>query len=754
MKDLGFALVLLVPLAACHNATDVVDDTGGTSPGASVGGTPAIHEGAGLVSAVPDANRLRVEWRTTGLEDFGGELELFISTDREELYGGRSEPISAAPGMFIFEGLPTGVVFYVGMGIASSAGERLRPIGAVLSARTAAPVFANPSASLVGADGETPATAFADLGLAIEAASLGGGNVWAAEGDFSSVSLTLPAGVDLYGGFTPDFELEQRSIDEHRTVLGGVANDFTLRLLTAGTVQRIDGLTVEGQGSVQNGIDLQSTPIELRSLDVRECNRGMSLSATEPGLTTNVTMVACTFEQNSAEGVWLQGAYSLTIDNCVFQGNGEEGMQFWPWLSPAEQVLHLRMEDSQFLSNGLGGLDMDLGAPAPGPPGGSYDIVIEDCDFDRNGGHGCSIDIDYETTNFWRTNLNLRGSRARANGGSGYVLHLDNPARCVLHRVLASSNFEDGLSVVSEAPATMALVSASSFTSNLGHGVHSSLGNAGVALSHCVLSGNDLGGVLPEQALATVGSSVAQLQPEAFGDSLTRGTLTVDQPEILFRYAPIEYHRVLSQSGAELTLDAPLVNATGLAAELAGDGTLRTIESKDANKVRVTPAPEAVMLPSTLAIFPLSDSVDEDYRPVTDSAVLGAGIATPAGEAVDAGIFGSPIGGAPGVEDLFPKRLFRVSATAPGWGQVVNTQASVRVHFAGGTPDEATLADGFRVIDAAGTVWTVGGELQAGVLAVSPPPGGWSTGDRIELYGSLRALQDGTPLVPLTLLVR
>lgn len=754
MKDLGFALVLLLPLAACKNSTDGSGDSGGTAPGASVGGTPAIHEGAGLVSAVPSATRLRVEWRTTGLESFNGELAIFISTQREGLYGGRSEPVGAEPGAFIFDGLTKGEVYYVGMGIASGVGQRMRPIGAVLSARTADPVFANPSASLVGADGETPATAFADLGLAIEAASLGGGNVWASEGEFSGVSLTLPTGVDLYGGFAPDFDLEQRDIVAHRTILGGVANDHALKLLTAGVSQRLDGLTIDGQGAALNGIDLQSTPIELRSIEVRDCECGVNLAATEPGIATDVTIAACAFEANSGAGVSLEGAYSLTIDSCRFEANGGAGMQFWPWLAPEELVLHLRMEDTVFRSNGTTGLDMDLGAPAPGPPGGSYDVVIEDCDFDSNGEHGCSIDLNYETTSYWRTNLNLRGSRARANRGSGFALHLDNPARCVLHRILASSNFEDGLSVLSKAPPTLALVSASSFVSNLGHGVHSSLGNAGVALSHCVVSGNELGGVASEQTPATVGSSVAQLQPDAFGDSLTRGTLVANEPEILFRYAPIEYHRVLAQSGEELTLDAPVVNATGLAVEVAGDGTLRTLDTKDANKVRVTPAPEGLELPGTLAIFPLSDSVDEDYHPVAESSVLGAGIETPTGDAVDAGIFGSPIGGTPGVEDLFERRLFRVSATAPGWGQVVSDDTVVRIHFAGGTPDEATLADGFRVIDAAGTAWTVEGELQAGVLAVSPPTGGWSAGDRIELYETLRAIQDGTPIVPVTLLVR
>jgi hypothetical protein len=753
MRTTGLALLLFLSLAACKNSTGG-GDSGGTAPGASVGGTPAIHEGAGLVSAVPSASQLRVEWRTTGLEEFTGELAIFISTQRQGLYGGRSEPIPSTAGAFIFEDLPTDQVYYVGMGIAAAPGERMAPIGAVLSARTAAPVFANPAASLVGADGLTPETAFADLGLAIQAASLGGGNVWAAGGDFSSVSLTLPVGVDLYGGFAADFQLAQRNTEDYRTVLGGVANDHTIKLLSTETVQRIDGVAIEGQGSVLNGIDLQSTAIELRSVEVKDCVRGMQLSATEPGITTEVVIAACTFEANSQEGVWLEGAYSLVVDNCAFIGNGEEGMQFFPWLSPQEQVVNLRLRDSRFLSNGAGGIDLDLGAPAPGPPGGSYDILVEDCDFDRNGGHGCALDIDYETTDFWRTNLIVRGSRARANGASGFTLHLDNPARCVLHRVLASDNFEDGLSIVSESPATFALVSASSFVSNLGHGVHSSLGSAGVALSHCIFSGNELGGVLPEQALATVGSSVAQLQPEAFGDALVRGTLTVDQPEILFRYAPIEYHRVLSQSGEELTLDGPVANDLGLAVEVAGDGTLRTLQSKDANKVRITPAPEGLVFPTTLAIFPLSDSVSEDYRPVSESAVIGAGITRPDGTSVDAGIFGSPVGGAPGVEDLFPTRLFRVSATAPGWADLVQTSEAVRVHFAGGTPDESTLADSFRVIDAAGTSWAVEGELQAGVLAVSPPPGGWSAGDRIELYGSLLATQDGTSLVPVTLLVR
>ncbi len=749
---LGMALVL----AACSRlvAPGAVLGGGGFGGGPYVGGVEILHTSVGLTSLVPSLDSLRVDWRSVGLEDFTGDLVLYVSADRENLYSSSRLELTLEQGSFIVTGLEGSTEYFAGLAISEVSGGTPTPIGPVLSGITRATFYANPSADMAVANGLTPETAYPNIFLAVLTAQLaGGGNVWMAEGTFADVSLPLLAGVDIYGGFAPDFDLTTRDPALHETIFASLAGENTLKLEVAGDLQRVDGLTIEGGQVATNGIDLDQTPAELRGVHVRECSRGLRLRATLITSLTKVKLIDCSFEQNQLEGLSLEGPYSMRIDSCTFAANGQEGLQFGPWVAPGGATANLIVRDSRFLGNGFEGFDIDLVAPTTVAPGGTFDIRIEDCNFEQNVGHGCFVDLDYDETPLWRTRLSIRGSQARANGDSGFAFDIDSVADVVLHRVQSSANGQDGLSVTSELPASFVLVSASAFIANLGHGVHTSLGNVGVALSHCVISGNSEGGLLPESVGATATSCAAHLQPTPYLNTDLRASVALADAPVPFEYAPVEFRRVLGQTPEALTLDMLPASQAGLAVETAADGVLRTLDAATGQQAQVTPMPTNLQPPSMLAIFPTADSVDEDYRPRSESGLVGAGLTTPAGDSVDAGIFGSPYAGAPGVEDLSLTSLFRVTGTVPGWGQAIAPSAPFTVHFWGGAPDPSTFADGVRVVDAAGVVWPVAIELVEGKLIVSAPTGGWALGDTVELHSTLKSKVAGSPLIPVTLSV-
>ena len=690
-----------------------------------------------------------------GFEDFAGDVTLYRSITRATLFNTQPTLVDITLGTHVLEGLDTATEYYVGLAVAEVSGEKPIPVGQVLSAVTGAPIYANPNATGAAPDGLTPETAFPNVFLAILTATLqGGGNVHVAEGTLLDVSVPLLAGVDLYGGFTPDFDLEARDPETHATVLLGLAGSSVLKLeVGGGDLQRVDGLTIDGGGASDNGVDLDRTPAQLSGLSVRRCSRGIRVRALPGDNMTKVSLIHSTFEQNDLEGLSLEGPFKVKVDDCTFQHNGQEGFEFGPWVAPSGQTVSLTVTDSRFLGNGFEGLDIDLVSSELPGPGGVFVVRIEDCDFELNGGHGCLIDLDYDLHPEWSADLLVRGSQARANTGSGFHFDLDNSSICVMHRLLATANGEDGLTITSETYSAVAVVSASAFVGNLGSGVRTSLGNVGAALSHCIFAGNDRGGLRMEATHSTVVSSAAHLQAAPFGGARTRGSVNLPDAPLPFLYAPIEYRRVLNVVGDELVLDAPLGTALELAGEVASDGVVRSVDAITGAQVAVTPVPTTLPLPTRLVVFPASDSVEEDYSPSLDSGLLGAGMAHPASEEVDAGVFGSPRGGAPGMDDLFPAPLFRVASTVPAWGKPIDSAASFRIKFAGGTPQADTVENGIRMIDASGVAWPVSAVIQGDALVVSPPSGGWAIGDLIELYGTLESRIDGYPLIPVTLTV-
>ena len=166
----------------------------------------------------------------------------------------------------------------------------------------------------------------------------------------------------------------------------------------------------------------------------------------------------------------------------------------------------------------------------PDVVGGTFDIVVEDCDFFANGQAGMLIDLDYETAPAWDADILIRGCVSRGNAGDGFTLDVDAESSVLVHRCEASANGLDGLRVRSETHAGLVSVSSSAFTGNLGAGVRSELGNVAVVSSHCAFSGNGAGGAVATTAVGSAVSSVAFLQTAAFTGTEQRACLELSDP--------------------------------------------------------------------------------------------------------------------------------------------------------------------------------------------------------------------------------
>jgi hypothetical protein len=665
--------------------------------------------------------------------------------------GGRVEPIELASAWILITGLPSDDDYYVSLGLALEPGGSVELMGPVLSARTGAPIYADPAASGIGADGLTPETAFPNLfGAVFTASFAGGGNVFVAEGTFTDVSVPLLTGVHLYGGFAPGFDLAERDPVAHETVLTGLPNLNVLTLEVGGDLQRVDGLTLDGVGEAATGIDVDRTPSQLTSLLIRGASRGIRIRASDFVSPTPVLAVDVVCRENDLEGLSLVGPYDMTLEACGFFNNGQEGVECGPWVAPVATTVSINIRDCDFSGNGFEGLDVDLAAPGGLGAPGTFVLDIEDCDFEQNAAAGCLVDLDYELAPGWSASFRLRGCLSRGNAGAGYALDLDGSFDGALHRLAATSNVGDGLSVTSESYAGHLVVSASSFVANQGAGVRSSLGNVGLALSHCLVSGNVDGGVRAQSAPATAISSASHLQATPFSQVGLRGTPVLPATPLPFQYAPIEFRRVLGLTADGVTLDSAIQSDTSLAVELSADEVVRTVVTSAGAEVTLSVPPTSAFLPASLAIFPGASSVAEDYTPRADSALIGAGVSTPLGAPVDAGPLGGPLPGQPGIEDLSPTSLFYAGRTEPAWGRAIGTSQDFRIELVGGVPDGASLPGGVQLIDGAGVAWPLSATLVGGAIVVSPPAGGWAAGDRVELHGSLIS-ESGTPCLPVSI---
>jgi hypothetical protein len=365
-----------------------------------------------------------------------------------------------------------------------------------------------------------------------------------------------------------------------------------------------------------------------------------------------------------------------------------------------------------------------------------------------------NLDIDFELVPGWRADMSVRGCTARANRGNGIQIDLDSVGSTLLHRVNSSSNGGDGLRVSSESTPCFATVAASSFVGNGGYGVEAVLGQAPVLMSHCVVSGNALGGFSSPVVISAATSSIAWRQPLPWSN--VRDHFDVEANDLLqppFVRAPFEFYAGESFDGSSLALASTLGLALGDQVELGDDGVLRSVSALLAgDRVQLSPIPSGPWLPAGLARFDGAGPAIEDLHLSPSSPGSSAGMPV-AGGTLDAGPFGAPLAGAPGRDDAPRPKLFFASECTPVPGRAIATSQTIRVDFRGGTLDALTASSlTVKVRNGAGALVASSITVQSNQLVVAPSGGAWPSGSlALELHPGLTSLAGDGLAAPLAL---
>jgi hypothetical protein len=702
---------------------------------------------------------VRLEWIA---EDENGtplSVAIFEGIDADTLYSGAPIAIDPPGNVAVLPVLPGEPKLFYGLALPLGVGQ-YSPVGVVLRIRPGAPIYVDSLADPAIADGLTPGTAFPNPNSGILTALVhGGGNVWIKGGDYLDQALTLFPGVDLYGGFGPAFDLQDRDREQFPSALHGVGS-LSLIALNGGAPGCIfDGLALLGDHLGVIGVEAVDTRVELRCLEIQDCSsRGIKLLSTFTDRSVDAQLVSCRSLSNGAHGMHVGGPYEIEMEGCVFSGNVQQGVEFGPLVAPEGVPVGLKVRGCQFVSNGKEGLQVKLGSPPfTGPLGSSFDVYLENSSFEANGGTGLDYDIDFDLDVGWSANLLARGLLSRANAGPGVQLDLDWTSTTFFQRLLSTSNAGDGLWVSSETMSGFVGLSASALVGNHGAGLHASEGNMPIYASHCLLGGNALGGALSEVVESGAVSSSTWLQANPWSGVRTHACVDASDPSapICVR-APREYLRVIGWNGAQPVLESLGGLLAGDLVELADDGVARTVSALGTNTAQLAPAPQPTAVPTLLAVFDPGPDVEEDYRVVPGSAAFGVGMTPPGGPPVDAGPFGSPSGGIPGTEDLLAVPLF-FAESSPG---VLTTPLAafdpIELRFNRRIDPASVTPNAVRVLDASLQELPAQFTTPNGGLRIDSPAAGWPPQSTllVELHAGLRA-QDGTPLsAPLALPLR
>lgn len=688
---------------------------------------------AGVAGVAVGESELRVDVRPP---EAGFELALFWASTEAGVYAGAPAVAPIMGTATLVTGLPAISDIYIGLGIRSTspgpaAGTGYTPVGSVWRARTGPRIYLDPAADPAIADGTTPQTAFASpVSAFLTAFAQGGGNVWAQGGTFDVTSVPLLGGVHVYGGFDASWDLANRDPQTNPSIFLGSPFLTIVEAQGGGALRVMDGIEIDGGGLSTIGIDVNDSEIQLRGVRVENCtSRGIRIRNGDPTETLDVRIASTVSSGNSADGLSVAGAFDFVLDGCRFDANGQEGVDFDDLVAPDGETASLEVRACGFFGNAAEGMDVDLAAPTfPGPTPGAFRVEVEGCVFELNGSEGLLLDQDHEFAPGWAAEILVRGCDMRANILNGMRVDADAESSILLHRNRATGNGKDGVWLSSESAPGFATVSACELSANLGAGLRASLGNKSLVVSHCVIAGNVLGGMVSETVSSASSSSVTYLQPAPSSGFSAAGNVDVASPGLApFVLAPEAYGVITSQSAGDLGLTAAPAFGAGSLVEVAGDGVTRTATAVVGSTVSVDPAPTVLILPGALGAFPAgAPGVDEDWSPAPGSVLLGAGLSTGAGASVDAGPFGAPVPAPPGILDEVPTPLFRVADTEPAPNAPLSPGVPIALRFTGGTLDPASpTPTSVRFLPALGPPQTLTTTVVGNELHVNPPPGGW-----------------------------
>jgi len=744
-------LALSLVAVSCQDVR--IDSTGNAAqpnpiPDAAPTATPGIRSltvGSGTVDVLIQ------------LPEAGAEVALFRGDTPDTVYDDspifariRSERVEVTN---LTDGTPT----YFGLGVRDRSGP-YTPTGLIVQARPNPPIFVDANSDAATPDGKTPATAFKTLALGLDAAAkLGGGNVWVRDGRYEARHV-VPVGVAVFGGFGIDFDRTTRRVGDSQTVLTAPAGETVVVAGAGADPVVLDGVTIDGADIAATGIDAGSSVLELRSVALRDMfGDGLSLHEDARTSVTLARLIRCTVESNGANGVRVGGAFDLRIDASTFDRNRDDGVRLDDLVAPEGLVARFAMTSSRVFGNDDRGLTADLAAPTGAAKPGRFDVVIRGSEFSCNRDEGVFLNPSYDTRSGWNANLVVRETTIRGNGGDGVRLDAFGPADTLFHRLLVTANSKNGVHVTSyRFDPGLIVLSGSVVSGNGDTGLLNAHPRKNVAVSHSIFTGNASGGFVSEHARGYVTSSIVYNQVLPWTGVSTAYSVAVRDPgHSGFVNVPTSYSRVIARFGQQVTIDG-VPPTYGNLVELADDNVPRIVtELNGSSIVFEKPVSDCLRLPSVLPEFFGKTSVVEDYRLTLRSPALFAGMTAPGAEPLDAGVFAAPGSGRPGVADVVPHELFRLSQTDPKLDREVGPSEMITLDFSHDVDAKSLNALTVRAVTNVGRVIPMTRELDGSRMTLRPSPEGWGQYPfAIRLHVGLRSTAGNALATPLAIPVR
>ena len=509
------------------------------------------------------------------------------------------------------------------------------------------PVTPNPiryvrsGASPSGADGLTPDSAFPNLAQAIaNSVSLGGVNFYVAQGLYPE-NVFLFSGMMLFGGFPPEFGIDQRDPDLYLTQFGIAFPTDLVQLRPGDLLNGIDGVSLAGNDIAESCVFAEDCNARITRCQMSSAiTQGIDLRSDYlEGNKIRCLIADCIVTDCSGEGIRIQGIPDIRIDDCEIRNNLNEGIESQWIRASSEDNARIEITRCKIRNNGDEGIDLDI-APIDelNPPlqqGAQVRIRIRHCSIEENRLEGIVVDLDTRNKDQMDVRVRIDDTLVRANGMTGIFLDGDADAAIRVARCQISANHGDGISATGIASGPIPSVQHCNIIGNGGAGI-ATFGLGAIAAWHCWVDGNDQGIFRSPRGSITFQNSVLSpgipdLDISSFHYCLVEGNLIpaelpegviYDVPQMLGR--PILYTRGTGLVDGAVVLEGNATIPADSRVEIADDGILRQIISSEGPVITLDPPPDDVPASSAVFFWAVDEGPHEDATPIPASSMIQA----------------------------------------------------------------------------------------------------------------------------------
>ncbi len=538
-----FALLLSCGLSGCDSATPPTPPAPKSSvrPGVMTEATGGPGQESprfeGLVDLLAGEDSLFLRWHVAKDEkDPASEIHYRIYLANESRRQNFSYPkITTRPGELqaVVSGLAQGQIVYVVVRAVDRDGNE--DGNKVEWPATPNPVrYVNAHAS--GGDGLSHESPHPTLESAVGSAiAMPGVNFYLAGGDYPG-KVVLFGGMMIYGGFDESFAPASRDPEQNPTRFQAETRDDLVLIAPGKRLVGLDGVRLSGQKRGARGIVAEECNLRLTNIEVQGFTRqGIRLRSDDDPDSRLVGFIAgSTVSQNQSEGLLITGTVDLKIVACTFEDNSQEGIEASPITVATREKLRLEVDRCVIRGNGDLGLTIEIGEfPKQKSQNGRVRISLTGNIIEENRNLGISLDIQYQEESHIDLRAKILQNRIAGNHRAG--LHIDGDASAdfrIAHNEIVGNGESAGIWITGESPYPFYHVHHNLIAENQGAGVRlDGLGSA--LLDYNEIRGNLGPAILAPSAWVSIsGSIIAGNQGRFDANRIAYSLLRGDQPVV------------------------------------------------------------------------------------------------------------------------------------------------------------------------------------------------------------------------------